>query len=117
MKKLYSRLRNLDDIRAMLEPEQAIGSENLTDVFSSRLDYLHGCGNGCWTGPNYYPDLYLATFPDVIITNRMMHDEREDFRRHYNSAFIYGLRFDASVYRCRKVSIAAMPNMTAHLRN
>ena len=110
------RLRNLDDIRAMLEPEQAIGSENLTDVFSSRLDYLHGCCNGCWTGPNYYPDLYLATFPDVIITNRMMHDEREDFRRHYNSAFIYGLRFDASVYRCRKVSIAAMPNMTAHLR-
>ena len=110
------RLRNLDDIRAMLEPGQAIGSENTTDVFSSRFDYLHGCCNGCWTGPNYYPELYLSTFPETIVTNRMLHDEREDFRRHYNSAFIYGLRFDVSVYRCRKVSIAAMPNMAAHLR-
>ena len=52
----------------------------------------------------------------MVVTNRMLHDEREDFRRHYNSAFIYGLRFDASVYRCRKVSVVAMPNMTAHLR-
>ena len=111
------RLRNIEDLRQMLEPGQALGSEHTVDVFAQKFDYLHGCCGGCWVTKYSYPALFLTTFPDTILTNRLMHDERTNMRQHYNNAFIWGLRFDASVYRCRKVSIKAMPEMSRHLRH
>ncbi len=110
------RLRNIRDIRALLLPTQALGTENLADVFASQFDYVHGSCNGCYPGENSYPYLYRAAYPETILTNRFLHDEREDYKRHYNHAFVFGLRFDVSPYRCRKISVAALPGLGAHLR-
>ena len=60
--------------------------------------------------------MWRRTFPEIIMTNRFIHDEREGFRDDLNHAFIYGFRFDVAPYRCRKISVAGLPEYGAHLK-
>ena len=105
------RIQNIDRVRSLLVGDQALTSENICDVFGSHFDFLHGGTGGCWRTPNQYPYMFRSLFPEIITTNRMLHDLRSDYKNHLNNAFVFGLRFDSSVYRCRVGGIDLEPQL------
>ena len=119
---LYRR-ENLRACRALLGPDQAIGTECTNDGVCFEVDYLHGCdfGNSYRATKNapvktHFPQMWRRTFPGIIMTNRFIHDEREGFRDDLNHAFIYGFRYDVAIYRCRKACVTELPAYAAHLK-
>ena len=110
------RVRNLDRVRELLAPEQALATENVCDIFISRVHVVHGGCGGCWTTPTQYPYMFRAIFPHIILSDRGLHDSRPGMRKHLNNAFIYGLIFDAGVYRCRGKSLDVDPVYAEHVK-
>lgn len=108
------RLSNIEAIKKLLKGDQAIGTEHVTDVFSTRFHYIHGCNTGCWPSEEACPELFRSVFPELIVSDRFMHDEK-DFRRRLNHAFVYGLIFDISVYRGRG-RFSDIPHAAAYLK-
>lgn len=116
------RRRNMRDVRAILGPDQAVGTECVNDAIIADVDFTHGCDRGAGYRSSLaanvqtiFPEMYLRTFPEPIISNRWIHDCRRGWRDDLNHAFIYGMRFDVAIWRCRKVGIAALPEYGAHL--
>ena len=103
-------------LRGLLSGDKALGSENTVDLFAPYLDYHHGCDLGNWYAENCFPQLFLRTFPEAIMTNRFIHDCREDYKFQLNFAFAMGYRFDVSIYRGRVVGIAGEPDYAAYIR-
>ena len=110
------RIKNMDAIRALCGPEQAFGTEQTVDAFAPHIDYHHGCQYGNIFGETVFPELFLRTFPEPIMTDRFLHDNRPDFKRLLNYAFMYGFRFDVSVYRGRKCIVSDLPDYAAHIK-
>ena len=48
-----------------------------------------------------FPDMFLNTFPECVMSNRFIHDDKDGFEQHLNYAFVFGLVFDVSIYRGR----------------
>lgn len=112
---IYYRRENLDRLRAMLNDEQAIGTECTTDSTACKIDYIHGCEAGARmkntpkdSAKNLMPEIFRSTFPEVIITHRRPHDCRPGFDIELNHAFIQGFRFDVSIYRSRR-TVSTLP--------
>lgn len=119
---MYYRRENLRELRAICGPEQALGTECIGDATSCLVDYIHGCdfGNSYRMLKNsptrtQFPQMFRRTFPEIIMSNRHIHDCREGFRDDLNHAFITGCRFDVAIYRCRKVGVAGEPAYEEHL--
>jgi len=110
------RMQNILDLMQTLGPDQALGTEHLCDRYLENIDYIHGCMETMMYTPESFPDMYLQTFPEYIISNRNILDEKTGFRDHLNYAFVTGLIFDVSIFRGRRVDISAMPAYGAHLR-
>ncbi|MBQ7866548.1 MAG: hypothetical protein IJ354_00150 [Clostridia bacterium] len=120
---LHFRRQNLARLRAILGPEQALGTECTNDAVSGCVDYLHGCdfanhyhrtkGDNVST---HFPQMFRRTFPEIIMTNRYLHDERTGWKDDLNYTFIQGFRFDVAIFRSRKVGIAAMPDYAKHVK-
>jgi len=110
------RTENMDAIKALCGPEQAFGTEQCVDAFAPHIDYHHGCQYGNIFGETVYPELFLRTFPEPIMTDRFLHDNRDDFKRLLNYAFSYGFRFDISVYRGRKSIVSDLPDYAAYIK-
>lgn len=112
-------------MRTQLYADKALGTETTVDLFASYIDYHHGCDAGNCITPTAFPQLFVRTFPEVIMTDRWMHDERESkgntkntshFKAHLNNAFAMGYRFDVSIYRGRVIGVAGVPEHAAHLK-
>ncbi len=110
------RRDNLKAMRGLLTGEKALGSETTVDIFSPYLDYHHGCDTGNWYTDNAFPQLYLRTFPETIMTNRFIHDERADYKLQLNYAFIMGYRFDVSIYRGRVIGVDGLKAYAGHIK-
>lgn len=110
------RKENFEAVNELLGEEQAVGTENTVDIFDPYMDYHHGCDFGNWYAADVYPQLYLNTFPETIITNRFIHDEREDYRLQLNYALVCGYRFDVSIYRGRVTDMSGVPNYAGHVK-
>lgn len=117
------RRRNMRDVRAILGPDQAVGTECVNDSLICEVDYTHGCDRGAGyrstlagNVQTLFPEMYRRTFPEPIISNRWIHDCRRGWKDDLNHAFIYGMRFDVAIWRCRKVGIAALPEYGEHLK-
>ncbi|NOU73008.1 hypothetical protein GC098_16540 [Paenibacillus sp. LMG 31458] len=93
---------NLSAIRELCSGEQAFGTEFVVDCYAPYSDFHHSCQYASFKDEESFPELYRQTFPGTIMSNRFIHDERSDFRRQLNYAFVYGFRFDIAIYRCRK---------------
>lgn len=115
MDPLY-RVENFKALGELIREDQALGTENTVDLFDPYIDYHHGCDFGNWYAENAYPQLYLNTFPETVMTNRFIHDERDDYKRQLNYALICGYRFDVSIYRGRVVDISGVPNYANHVK-
>ena len=103
------RIENFKAINELLSGDEAVGTETTVDIFDPYMDYHHGCDFGNWYEKNVYPQLYMHTFPETIVTNRFIHDERADYRLQLNYILLCGYRFDISIYRGRVIDMDGVP--------
>lgn len=102
------RIENFKAINELLSGDEALGTETTVDIFDPYMDYHHGCDFGNWYDKNVYPQIYLHTFPETIVTNRFLHDERSDYRLQLNYVLLCGYRFDICIYRGRYVDMDSL---------
>lgn len=110
------RIDNVLSVREILPEDKAIGSEDVYDRLSTLLDYNHGCTYGMSYDPGAVPELFRETFPECIISNRYIHDEKINWRKQWNYAFAYNLIFDVSMNRGRLVDISGYPETGKYLK-
>ncbi len=120
----FYRRQNVDELRAMLGEDQAIGTEVLSDHTAQRFDFIHGSEFGTsYYNPKrpYHPDRHLPamfrrTFPEIILSNRHIHDCAHRYEEAMCHSFITGLRFDVSIFRGRRIGVKDMPAYAARLK-
>ncbi len=119
---LYFRRENIARIRSILGEEQALGTECTNDAVSGCVDYLHGCDYANYyrrtksdSVKNLFPAMFRRTFPEIIMTNRFLHDCRPGWKNDLNYAFVQGFRYDVALFRCRKIGIAGLPEHAEHI--
>ncbi len=111
----YFKLRNVKAIRETLPEGKGMGTENATDCYSQHFDFIHGLLAADWDAGNFSA-LYRYTFPETIISNRFLHDERDDFKAQLILALVYGLKYDVSIYRGRLIDISGQPEYGKFLK-
>jgi len=110
------REKSVRHIRDMVNEDQWFGSEWASDRLSPFMDFTHGCGTGTSLKEGVYPYIYRYTFPEVLTSNRLAHDEKPIYRRELNYAFIHGMLFDVALYRCRIDTMNDCPNYSALIK-
>ncbi len=103
------KYKNMVAINELLSENKAFGSECVVDRLTDLVDYTHGCNFGNSYSPDAFPDMFRHTFPEYIMSNRFIHDEKKGFKKHLNYAFVTGQIFDVSVNRGRKCDISGYP--------
>ena len=119
-------VESLRDYARSRDPQLAFGVEVFADAIGQYCDFVHGlyfqlyiAGN-----PDYqvkgekaetvaFIDWSRYLFPELIISDRDIRDER-DFERRVNIALLRGLIHDIEIYRCRK-TIAHTPKYQQYL--
>jgi hypothetical protein len=96
-----------------LNPEAAMCMEHTVDVFGQHMDIAHST-SGARPQPRAFPALYRYTFPEHICTNRECGEDEEDYLTKANYTFVYGLRFDMTIFRCRG-TLSDIPHYAAYL--
>ncbi len=120
---LVYRRSNLQEIHALLGPDQALGTEVTNDSICGEVDYLHGSDFGTsyyHKQRGYRPErqfvaMFRRTFPEIVMSNRHMHDDGPLFREALNHAFVSGLRYDVAIYRSRKIGVKQLPAYADYL--
>lgn len=110
------RVDTVKRICELVGEDEWFGSEWASDRISPLLDFTHGCGTGAALKEGVYPYIYRYTFPEVLTSNRLAHDEKAIFRRELNYAFIHGMLFDVALYRCRIDTMNDCPNYAALIK-
>jgi hypothetical protein len=88
--------------------------EHIVDCFNQHMDIVHGSRMYPDSKSNV-PDMYRYTFPEVVMTNRELGEDEEDFRDNINFTFIYGFAFDMTIYRCCG-SMADVPEYADYMK-
>ena len=94
--------------------DKAIMMEHNIDVFAQHMDLSQG-GTTSPSDPRSLLELYRYTFPELIMTNRNIGHDEENFRDKANYSFLYGLRYDMSIYRCCG-ALSDIPNYAVYLK-
>lgn len=94
---------------------KAIGTEMVNDRLLPYVHYIHGIQTGAAFVPGCLPEMFLRTFPEVVQTDRFVHDDKEDTDRRLGNAFIHGFRLDVSPYRGR-AHIGELPTLREKIR-
>lgn len=79
-----------------------VGSEGMVDNLIPLLDFNHGCGFAFQYQDEAFPGLFRAAFPEPVVSNRFIHDERPGWEDQLNYAFAYNLAFDVAIHRARR---------------
>lgn len=93
----------------------AVGSEGVVDNLISLLDFNHGLGFAFQYQDEAFPGLFRTVFPEPVVSNRFIHDERPGWEDQLNFAFTYNLAFDVSIHRGRR-TIDAVPAYADRIR-
>ncbi len=93
--------------------DKAILMEHNVDVFAQHMDISQGAGTH--PVPGQMLEMYRYTFPEQIMTNREAGQDEVQYLQHANYSFVYGLRFDMTIYRCCG-SLSDVPNYAAYLK-
>lgn len=91
-----------------------LGSEGMTDFLISRLDYHHGWGFGYSDHAEAFPALFRQTFPEPVVSNRLIHDQLDGWEHQLHYALVYNLVFDVAIYRCRAL-VTEFPEYAAKI--
>ena len=95
---------------------KALGTEMVNDMVLSHVHYIHGIQLGAVFGPCCFPEMFMRTFPEVIQTDRFVHDNKEGTDRSLGNAFIHGFRLDICPWRGR-TDISSMPELGEKVKN
>lgn len=107
------RYQELHDFIRSRGKDNVIMMEHNVDVFAQHMDLSQGGTTA--PDPKNLLELYRYTFPELIMTNRNLGHDEENYRQKVNYSFIYGLRFDMSIYRCCG-SLSDIPRYAAYLK-
>lgn len=103
----------------------SVGTEQITDVTSQHVDYIHTAPGGAnpenpnWEARGEKPivlkdfSFYRYVYPEKIVSNREIRDENDMVRR-CNYLLVQNLVSDVEVYRCQR-TIGALPGYQAYL--
>lgn len=83
---------------------KVLACEIPTDIAASYVQFNHGLSEvDLAPGSNQFPALFRYTFPEIITTNRgCRSSDQKDYEAMLKSCLVYGLRFDAELYVCRR---------------
>lgn len=93
--------------------DKAIMMEHNVDIFAQHMDICQGYSTR--PQPSHMLELYRYTFPELIVTNRECGQDEDNYLLYANCSFIYGLRFDMTIYRCCG-TLSDIPNYAAYLK-
>lgn len=109
------RLGTVKAMKAMLKEDEWFGTEWVVDRMSPYMDFTHGFGCSVAYTEDAYPYIFRYTYPEIITSNRLLHDEKEGWQKHLNYTFVHGMIFDVGIYRCR-ASLEEAPEYGRHIR-
>ncbi|NLZ62655.1 MAG: endo alpha-1,4 polygalactosaminidase [Lentisphaerae bacterium] len=107
------------------KPGMSIGIEHTTDITAQHADYIHTCGGGNtvvnpgWEQRGEKPHIendyrwFRYIFPEVILSNRNIRDNRE-IEMRVNRMLLLNLVSDVEVYRCQR-TVASEPYYQQYL--
>ena len=110
------RLNGIKEMKKLLNENEYFGTEVTVDRIAEEVDFVHGCGFGQIFSDDAYPYIFRYTFPGAIISNRLIHDEKDGWKRHLNYAFTFGLIFDVAIYRSRVGTIKLAPEYAKYIK-
>ena len=86
-----------------------LATEIATDIAASYTQFIHGGLGFSDLAPNseQFPALFRYTFPEVIVSNRGVRNAEGEFAKKLRNCLVYGIRFDAELYVCRRTIDAA----------
>ena len=87
-----------------------LATEIATDIAASYVQFIHSALSFASVAPNseQFPALFRYTFPEVIVSNRGVRNAEGDFAKNLRNCLVYGIRYDAELYVCRR-TIDAVP--------
>lgn len=89
--------------------EKPLATEICTDIAASYTQFIH-CGLFFADMVGHrerFPALFRYTFPEVIVSNRGVRNAEGDFANRLRNCLVYGIRYDAELYVCRRTIDAA----------
>jgi hypothetical protein len=103
-------------------PNAVIAMENSVDIFGQYMDLAQptgSCNYEFWHntkagGSGAFPEMYRYTFPEHAVTNRDNGHDEVNMKKHVNYAFLFGMRYDMSIFRC-KGELDEIPNYKNYL--
>lgn len=93
--------------------ENAILMEHAVDIFNQHMDIVHSSRIVSQTDD--LSAMYRYTFPELVMTNRECGEDENDYLWKAGFSFLYGLRFDMTIYRCCG-TLSDIPNYAAYLK-
>ena len=89
---------------------KAIGTEMVNDMILPYVHYIHGIQTGAVYVPGNFPQMFQRTFPEVVQTDRFVHDDKNGTDAALGHAFVRGYRFDVSPWRGR-TQLSELPSL------
>ncbi len=106
----YGRIKAFEKLRANCPEGKAVGTEMVCDMVIPYVQYIHGIQIGAVFTDDCFPNMFMRTFPELIQSDRFVHDYKEGMNRSLNHAFIRGFRFDVSPWR-GMTDISSIPQL------
>ncbi len=94
---------------------KAIGTEMVNDMILPYVHYIHGIQTGAVYVPGCFPQMFQRTFPEIIQTDRFVHDDKEGTDAALGHAFVRGYRLDVSPWRGR-TQLSELPDLAEKIR-
>ncbi len=104
------RVEAFKKLNANCPEGKAVGTEMVNDMVLPYVQYIHGCQLGPIFGANCFPEMFMHTFPEIIQTDRFVHDNKAGTDRQLGHAFIHGYRHDICPWRGR-AHIGQLPEL------
>ena len=104
------RVEAFKKLYANCPPGKAIGTEMVNDMCLPYVHYIHGIQVGAVYVPGCFPEMFMRTFPEIIQTDRFVHDDKPGTDEALKNAYIHGFRLDVSPWRGR-TDIGELPDL------
>lgn len=81
-------------VREICGEDTVFSNEVVTDIAASYTQFIHTLASNQYNSYYDFPLLFRYTFPDVILTNRLLCWEDKNFERQLRYDFMLGMRYD-----------------------
>ena len=107
-KEIKEYIKNYDKNRIIL-------MEANVDIFGQHMDIVHPIFISFQPEDNLTLEMYRYTFPEILMTNRNMGHDEENYKQNINYSFVQGLAYDMTIFRCCG-SLKDIPIYAAYMR-